>query len=250
MKILELILQNTKIILCAVIMFLFMLLLRQCNSAKTVKEEVTRITNNQLALNDTLVQYVDKNGILNGEIRGLHLKLDELGDTLKYEKNKPPITIISYFTEIRDSIIFIPTIDAVIIQEDGTFLQNISFIDSSKFKRSSRIISFDMAILSNDSILGIKETNIKLNQNIWLEASILKDLKSKEIYVHLKTDYPGITFNDAKGILVQNDKQLKKLAYSQRKQFGLGIQIGVGYSGRILPYMGIGVHYSPKFLQW
>ena len=110
MKVLELVLQNTKIILCAVIMFLFMLLLRQCNSTRTAKEEVTRVTNNQLALNDTRVQYIDKNGILNGEIRGLHLKLDELDDTLQYEKNKPPITIIDYVTEIRDSIVFIPSI--------------------------------------------------------------------------------------------------------------------------------------------
>ena len=70
------------------------------------------------------------------------------------------------------------------------------------------------------------------------------------MFVHLKTDYPGVTFNDAQGILVQNDKQLKKFSYSQRKQFGLGIQVGVGYSDRIRPYIGIGLHYSPKFLQW
>jgi len=250
MKVLELVLQNTKIILCAIIMFLFMLLLRQCNLAKTVKEEVTRITNNQLALNDTLVQYIDKNGILNGEIRGLHLKLDELDDTLRYEKNKPPITIIDYVTEIRDSIIFIPSIDTVIMQQDGTFLQNISFLDSSKFKRSSRVISFMIPVWSKDSILRTGETKLNLSQDIWLEASISKDLKTKEVFVHLKTDYPGVTFNDAQGILVRNDKQLKKFSYSQRKQFGLGIQVGVGYSDRIRPYIGIGLHYSPKFLQW
>lgn len=250
MKILELVLQNTKIILCAVIMFLFMLLLRQCNSTRTAKEEVTRVTNNQLALNDTLVQYIDKNGILNGEIRGLHLKLDELDDTLQYEKNKPPITIIDYVTEIRDSIVFIPSIDTVIMQQDGTFLQSISFLDSSKFKKSSRVISFEIPVWSKDSILRTGETKLNLSQDIWLEASISKDLKTKEVFVHLKTDYPGVTFNDAQGILVQNDKQLKKFSYSQRKQFGLGIQVGVGYSDRIRPYIGIGLHYSPKFLQW
>ena len=136
------------------------------------------------------------------------------------------------------------------MQQDGTFLQSISFLDSSKFKKSSRVISFEIPVRSKDSILRTGETKLNLSQDIWLGASISKDLKTKEVFVHLKTDYPGVTFNDAQGILVQNDKQLKKFSYSQRKQFGLGIQVGVGYSDHIRPYIGIGLHYSPKFLQW
>jgi hypothetical protein len=248
MKVLELILENAKFVLITIIMVMFMLLLRQCNSTKNAKDEIIRINNNTIALNDTIKNYKDKWGNSIGVIRGLTLKLDELSDSIEYERNKPPVTIISYITEIRDSLIFVPVVDSITMV-DSTLLQRIAYVDTSEFNKSSRIVSFTMPVWSKDTI-RVGETKLNLSQNIWLEASISKDRKSKEVYVHLKTDYPGVIFNDTQGILIQNDKELKKLAYSQRKQFGLGLQIGVGYSGRIMPYIGVGVHYSPKFLQW
>jgi len=241
--------QNIKLTMAAIIVVLVMLLLRQCDSTKEAKGEITRMLNNNLALEDTLEHYIDENGLLNGEIRGLALKLYELDD--KIDEDKPPVTIIQYVTEIRDSIIFQPSIDTVIMQADGTYTHKFTYTDTTFFfeSRSKRIIDFDMPLYTRDSILRTGEVSLDLKQDIWLEASILQN-KNKEVFVNLKTDYPGVQFNNAQGILVENDKQLKKFSYSQRKQFGIGMHLGVGYSDKIRPYVGIGVHYSPKFLQW
>ena len=61
----------------AVIVILIMLLFKQCDSTRVAKDEVNRITNNNIALSDTIKNYIDHNGILNGEIKGLHLKLSD-----------------------------------------------------------------------------------------------------------------------------------------------------------------------------
>lgn len=251
MKIIELILDNLKVILLAAIVILIMLLARQCESTKEAKSEITRITNNNLALNDTIKNYIDENGLLTGKIRGLHLKIDELGDSIQYEKNKPPVTVISYVTEIKDTIIIAPTIDTFMINPDGTFIHLVTFNDTATWGKSSRKVGFEMPVWLNDSAINTGKAELTLNQNIWLNAGIQQDVKTKEVFVELKTDYPGITFNDAQGILIKRDEAFKKFSREQRKQFGLGLHLGAGFNGdRIGPYIGIGVHYSPKFLQW
>ena len=243
-------LKNIKLVMGAVIVVLIMLLLKQCDSTREAKGEITRITNNNIALSDTINNYIDENGILNGEIRGLHLKISELDDEVKYEKNKPPVTVIEYITEIRDSIVFKPTIDSIIEQPDGTFIHPVVFVDSIMFGKSSRTVDFIMPVFTNDSILSTGFGKLNLTQDIWLEASLLQNLKSKEVFVNLKTDYPGLTFNGAKVILIKRDEEFKAFSRQQRKQFGLGLQLGVGYTNTITPYIGIGIQYSPKFLQW
>ena len=248
--IIQQLLKNIKLVMGTVIVILIMLLFKQCDSTRVAKDEVNRITNNNIALSDTIENYIDENGILNGEIKGLHLKVSELGDKIAYEKNKPPVTVIEYVTEIRDSIVFKPIIDTIIQQQDGTFVHPVVFTDSIKFGKSSRTIDFIMPIFTKDSIISTGSGKLNLNQDIWLEASILQNLKSKEVFVNLKTDYPGLTFNGAKGILIKRDEEFKAFSRSQRKEFGFGLQLGMGYSDRIRPYIGIGIQYSPKFLQW
>mgnify|MGYP003109452270 FL=1 len=250
MGVIEQLLKNIKLVMGIGIVILVMLLLRQCNSTKAAKEEVTRITNNNLALTDTIKNYIDENGILNGEIRGLHLKVSELGDEVEYEKNKPPVTVVEYITEVRDSIVFQAVVDPSIAQLDGTFIHPVHFTDSIKFGKSSRIIDFNMPVFSKDTLITTGSGSLNLTQDIWLEASLSQNLKSKEVFVNLKTDYPGLQFNSAKGILIKRDEEFKAFSRSQRKEFGVGLQLGIGYSDRIRPYIGIGIQYSPKILQW
>ncbi len=249
MDILKLILNNTKLIMITVIVVLIMLLLRQCDSTREAKDEITRIENNKTALQDTIEYYVDENGLLNGEIRGLELKVDQLDETITIEKNKPPVTIIEYVTEVRDSIVFQPIIDTIIMEPDGTYNHNVIYIDSVRYGQSRRFINFNMPVFTKDSLLYTGKANLNLRQDIWLEASILQN-KSREVFVNLKTDYPGVTFNNTQGILIKRDEQFKAFTRRQRKEFGLGLHLGLGYSDRVRPYVGIGVHYSPRWLQW
>jgi hypothetical protein len=183
-------------------------------------------------------------------MRGLVYTIDELEESLDYEKSKPPVTIIEYVTEVKEVITTETIIDTIGQRPDGTFIHLLQMIDSARFDKSYRNIEVNVPVWI-DTTISAGKAEIKISQGIWLNANLYQDIKTKEVFVELKTDYPGITFNNAQGVLVQRDDAFKGFSFSQRKQFGLGIHLGVGLTGNnISPYVGVGVHYTPKFLQW
>jgi hypothetical protein len=222
--------------------------MRQCEATDKVKNDIIRIKNNQAALTDTIINYKNKLGYNIGEIRGLKLRISELNDSIKFEKNKPPVTIIEYETEIVENIIEIPvySFDTII----GNYHSIINFSDSAKWKKSSRVISGMIPFRVKGDSLITGSASLYLKQNVWLTASILEDKKTKEVFVELKTDYPNLIFNDAQGILI-DQSEISTIKRKSRKTFSLGLQIGCGFnSNGFTPYVGIGLNYSPKFLQW
>jgi hypothetical protein len=247
--------KNLRTLLVIVIGILIFLLMQQCEKTKAVKEDVTRIKNNAIALQDTVRNYKDKWGNSVGEIKGLKLTLKELSDSFKYAKNRPPITIIEVRTEIVERIKEVPVYikDTLIIQDTLKFESELCINESDTFGKSSRSISIGVPFSVREG-LKFGKANIELKQNIWLSASISQDKKTKEVFVQVKSDYPNATFNNIKGILIdQNSKEFKALKNSHKKSFGLGINLGIGYmplTNSFGPYLGVGVSYTPKFLQW
>ena len=242
--------KNTRMFLLGGIVVLCILLFRQCEATSKAKGEVSRIENNWKASLDTIENYIDKNGNAVAEIRALSLSLEDITNELEYEKGKPPITIIKTETIIEEVIVEVPVtvIDTVI----GNFNSALSFSDTAAWGKSFRDIGVFVPYQTADSILNFGTATIDLKQNIFLSASLTRDNKTKELFVNLLTDYPGTTFNSAEGILIdQKSKAFKGLQYENRKTIGLGLQLGVGFSGNgFAPYVGIGLNYTPKFLQW
>ena len=214
------------------------------------KMESIRLKNNLKASNDTIRNYIDKDGNSAAEIRALILTLDEVRDSLDFEKNKPPVTIIRYETIIKEIVTEVPVyiIDTVI----GEFSSAAVIKHEASWGKSWRKIKTVVPYLVLDDSLTFGDATVNLEQNIFLTASIVEDKKTKEVFVNLKTDYPGTTFNNAQGILIeQNDKGLMNLMNRNRKTLGLGIQMGIGITGGgVSPYIGVGLNYTPKFLQW
>lgn len=247
--------RTVKTLLVVVIGILIFLLMQQCEKTTIAKQDVVRLKNNAKALQDTVKNYKDKWGNSVGEIRGLKLTLKELGDSLKYEKKRPPITIIEVRTEIIERIKEVPVYikDTLIIQDTLKFESELCIAESDTFGKSSRSISVGVPFSVREG-LKFGKANIEIKQNIWLSASILQDKKSKEVFVQVKSDYPNATFNNLKGILIdQTTKEFKGLKNSHKKSFGLGLNLGIGYmplTNSFGPYLGIGISYTPKFLQW
>tara|TARA_R110002126_G_scaffold93370_1_gene221258 strand:+ start:20 stop:811 length:792 start_codon:yes stop_codon:yes gene_type:complete len=248
--------KNIRMFLLGGIVVLLFLLLRQCGKTEYAKEEATRFQNNLIASNDTIRNYVNAKGESVGEIKGLSLSLEELRDSLDYEKGRPPITIIKYKTIIEEKIIEVQvkTKDTLITQGKNSFNSILSFTSSNNWQKSSRSIDVDLPYSFTDS-LTFGSATISLKQNIWLDATLSQDIKSKEIFIKLTSDYPGTTFNSAQGIMIdRKSAEFKSLQMQNRKQFGLGINIGMGisYNGTLSlgPYIGLGVSWNPKFLQW
>ena len=240
--------KNTRMFLLGGIIVLCILLLRQCQAVDEANREVTRIENNWKASLDTIKNYIDADGNAAAEIRALNLTLDELNEELEYERSKPPITVIKTETVIKEVIVEIPVTVIDTVFENYTSAINLS--DSSFWGKSSRSVGVFIPYDEQDHKFG--NATIDLNQNIWLTAALSRNTKTKELFVNLSTDYPGTTFNDAKGILVnQESKAFKDLQYQHRKTLGLGIQIGAGYGiDGVSPFIGFGLNYTPKFFQW
>lgn len=246
--------KNTRMFLLGGIIVLCILLLRQCQATGDAKNEVYRVENNWKASLDTIENYIDANGNAVAEIMALNLSLEEIENELEFEKGKPPITIIKTETVIKEVIVEVPVfiLDTVINTVIGDFNSALTFSDKKEWGKSSRTIDAIIPYETSDSLISFGNASIGLEQNIFLTASLIKDTKSKELFVNLLTDYPGTTFNSAEGILIdQKSKAFKSLQYENRKTLGLGLQLGVGLSGeQISPYVGIGLNYTPKFLQW
>ena len=246
--------KNTRMFLLGGIGVLLFLLLRQCNETEEAKGEVTRFQNNLVAANDTILNYVNEKGEAVGEIKGLSLSLEELRDSLEYEKGRPPITIVKYKTIIEEKIIEVAVVtkDTIIKQGSNNFNSILSFNSDSNWTKSSRTINVDLPYSLTDS-LTFGSATIGLKQNIWLDATLSQDVKSKAIFIKLTSDYPGTTFNSTKGIMIdRKSKEFKSLQMQNRKPFGFGLNMGIGLTGTgdITPYLGIGVSWNPKLLQW
>jgi hypothetical protein len=242
--------KNTRMLLLGGIVVLVMLLMRQCNATAEAKGEADRISNNWKASQDTVRNYVDRYGNAAAEIRALNLTLEEVEGELEFEKNRPPVTVIKYKTQVIEKIVEVPVevIDTVI----GNFSSALAINQEDSWGNSSRKIGIQVPYSVEGENLTLGGATIDLQQNIWLTASILRDKKTKEVFVNLSSDYPGTTFNSANGIMIDpKSSGLRDLQYQNRKTFGLGLQIGFGLSsGGTSPYVGVGLNYTPKFLQW
>jgi hypothetical protein len=246
--------KNTRMFLLGGIVVLLFLLFRQCNETEYARGEVTRFQNNLIAANDTIQNYVNERGESIGEIKGLSLSLEELRDSLEYEQGRPPVTVVKYKTIIKEKIINIPVIvkDTIINQDSTEFKSILSFTSENNWKRSSRIFNVSLPYTFLDSITFGNAT-IGLKQNIWLGATLSQDVRSKEVFIKLTSDYPGTTFNNAQGIMIdRKSSEFKSLELQNRKNFGLGMHIGMGITGdgAFGPYIGLGVSWNPKLLQW
>jgi len=246
--------KNTRMFLLGGIIVLFFLLIKQCNETEQAKGEVTRFQNNLSAANDTILNYVNENGESVGEIKGLNLSLEQLRDSLDYEKGRPPITIVKYKTIVKEKIVEVPvkTKDTVVKQDGVEFKSVLSFNSKGNWEKSSRLIDISLPYTFTDSLMFGSAT-IELKQNIWLDATLSQDLVSKEVFIKLTSDYPGTTFNNTQGIMVnQNSPEFKNIQMQNRKPFGFGLNMGMGITGDggLGPYIGIGVSWNPKLLQW
>lgn len=230
---------------------LLLLFLRQCEQTRKAEWETTRISNNWKASQDTIRNYTDKNGNASAEIRALTLTLNEAKESLYFEKGKPPITVIKYETKIIERLVEIPvtSIDTII----GNFNAAAIIASEAAWGKSSRKVKTTVPYLFTDGKATFGDATIDIEQNIFLTASILRDKKTKEVFVNLLTDYPGTKFNSAQGIMIdQQSSGFRDLQMQNRKSLGLGLQLGIGVTGtgNIGPYVGVGLNYTPKFLQW
>lgn len=157
---------------------------------------------------------------------------------------------------IKDTV----KIDNIVIKEIAANVESDTLVlgKSDVFGKSSRNISVDMIYGVHDNKVYVNNMTFNLDQNIFVEGWLERNVKTNETYIHLMSDYPNLIFNSGLGIVAQSGKSYDK---SMRKSYGIGLSIGptIGMNydlinKKIVPTIGVGMtigfNYTPKFLQW
>lgn len=262
--------KNTRMILFAVLVGLVLLLFRQCGKTQEAKaetqkayQEVSRVKNNHAAISDSIKMYMLDNHTMRAEKQAYELTINELKEEyrdllgkLELEKNKPPKVIIKTEYVIEEVITEVP----VYVVTDSAGVNNIKFKDSLNHnEKNYRVITgkIPFTIDTTDSIpllLPGKGTfGLELGMN--LNLALIKDKETKKISIVVDTDYLGVNFTSIEGASILDNPLNKKALRSIRKNWSLGFQVGYGIningsSINTSPYVGLGLNYSPKFLQW
>jgi len=266
--------KNTRMMLLAGIVILILLFLHQCNRVKHFKNQVEiermetqRVSNNFEAAMDTIKQGKFDENTWRAEKSGYELTLDELkgkyahllGD-FEIEKNKPPRVIIQTEYEIKEVITQVP----IFIEIDSFGNTSLAFSDSTRhnannYRYLSGKIPYKIVMDPVDSLYkvvpGFGAFDLTLGMN--LNLGLFQDKKTRKISILADTDYPGVTFTSIEGASIMDDPDNKKVIRSMRKTWGLGLSAGYGFvvntgTGTVStgPYFGVGLNYTPKFLQW
>ena len=266
--------KNTRMIMLGVVVILILLLLRQCNATDAAKQEVelqkqetVRISNNYDAAMDTIKQTKVDDNTWRSEKLGYELTLDELkgkyadllGD-FKVEKNKPPKTIIKTEFIIKEKIDSV-LVTSILDNAGNGYLVIVDTAryDSANFRYLNGNIPYKLVLNEIDSSYKLVPDlgTFEITQGMNLNLGLFQDKDTKKISIMADTDYPGITFTKIDGASIMDDPANKKLLRQMRKPWSLGMNVGYGAivdvkNGSVAtgPYVGFGISYSPKFLQW
>ena len=254
----------TPIIAIAAMAFL---LFRQCGISKDAKREAERNMNNMLAQQDSVREVSSKLGNVLAEKSAFQLKYSELSEEqeslikqLELAKNKRPGVVIETQVVYRDTSIVAPVTNE--IGRDSSFL---SFEYNPNLPGTNRLfIGGKLAYkIGNDTIEGgvlkpwVNPGNVSMTieQKIDLVTGLYRDPKTDRLFVRASTSFPGISFSEIQALDMVDDPGTRKALRGARKPFSLGLNVGYGMvitnSGYTAgPLIGVGLTYSPKFLQF
>lgn len=262
--------KNTRMLLFAGIMLFLLLFLHQCSATQKAKAEVesqkaetARVSNNWQASLDTLKQFKVGASTQRAQISGYELTLKELqsdySDLLanfEIEKNKPPTVVIKTEYIIKEVIKEIP----VYVSIDSTGNRSLLFSDSvshneNNWRKLSGEIPFHIDTTESKTTIIPGKANVEMKFGMNLNLGLFQDKDTKKIMIKAESDYPGINFTSIQGASILDNDKNKKALRSLRKSFGIGLSVGYGISlnGNLIspaPYIGLGINYQPKFLQW
>jgi hypothetical protein len=251
------------------VVILILLLLRQCNANNALKSEAKREHNNYLAAQDSVRLVSSKLGNAVYEKSAFELKMSELSqenkdliNKLDLSRSKTPEFVVETVTEYVDVFRDVPTK----VEKDSSGQKMVSFIHNPElpgknFLKISGQVPYDIRLDRNpndptlvSAALLPGSAQIEVEQKISIVSGIYRDPKTKRLMTRVSTDYPGITFSDINSFEVTDTPESRKALMGERRRFGLGVNAGFGYvvgTGGISPgaYVGIGLHFSPKFLQ-
>ena len=159
-------------------------------------------------------------------------------------------------TDIRDQIVYLTGLDKSFIDNvyyDGLYTYYTGVIIPNK--DIEPMVEAKELLIYPKLWTGINELQTK--DVMTLYTGLYKDEKTGKLMIQVKTDHPGVTFREIRGAEILSDD--KKVSRAVRKEFGLGLNIGVAgmltpdnnnWSIKFGPVISIGLNYTPRWLQF
>jgi hypothetical protein len=277
--------KNKTILRLAFIAALVAIILMQCSHNRGLKDELNqqkaetqRVMNNYEALHDTIRQKKINDSTLQAERLAIKITMKELkqqySDLLigfeNFKKQNPKV-IERITVNNKETIREVPVYAKIDSLGNGSFSINDSmqFADGN-FRRLSGTIPFSSKFFNKKDSLQVDLNkvglytqinpgagNFTLEQRIKLKVGLFEDPKTHKVSIAATTSYPGITFSQLEGADIMSDETSRKATRNFRKTWGIGLSIGYGgtvdlKSAKLVsgPQIGIGITYTPKWLQW
>lgn len=118
----------------------------------------------------------------------------------------------------------------------------------------------DVDELNTFGNLFTQKASLSIRQSIQLSTSLSKDKKTNKILIDVRSDYPGISFDNIVGADIMENPASRKIARGFRKEFGIGVNMGYGFqlipdvnNGYVIkrgPTVSIGLNWTPKIFQF
>jgi hypothetical protein len=259
-------LTKNAIIFIAVAVFI-LLFLRECNSNSNLKQQLvnekavaTMNYNNLLASQDTIKEYKTKDGITVSEKKSYvydiqDFKSNQKSTAAEYKKalnlndslNKVN-SLLKSEIETNQKIIANATVSKI---NDTTDV--FTFKDSKDFGNgNTRKFDGTVKFSFNNNKFNIQNSEFNIDQTIKLYA----DIEDKNGYksVRMSSSYPGIKFDSIENINLINNKLNEKSQKKARWSIGFGVGYGASLiNGQVIqfaPTVGVGLYWSPRFLQF
>ncbi len=109
--------------------------------------------------------------------------------------------------------------------------------------------------------LFTSKASINFSQGMNIYTGLYNDTKTGRPMISVKTDYPGLSFNNIVGADILSDKTSRKVARDMRQEFGLGLNLGYGgfiYRNKTTgvfelkhgPEISVGLNWTPRWAQF
>jgi hypothetical protein len=245
-----------------------MLFLRQCSQISNLKQDVKfaqedadRNLNNFKAAQDSVTVLRNDNGDQLAQIRSYEFDLSNLQEsqkdlTNKYKKVlalnkdlKEVNSLISANLEIKDSLNVTTTTETI-----DTTTTKVNFSSSQDFGNgNSRSLSGFSTFKYDLGKFEVVDTKFELTQTLSLMAAIEAGEDGAD-RLKLSTSYPGLEIKDIENINLVNTRLNRQAEKKSRWMVGFGVGYGINLNNDQVistgPSIGLGLYWSPKFLQF
>jgi len=264
---------TTNAILMIIITIISIFFFKQCQSSSSKTAEIARLENNVKAANDTIKTYVNKNGELVTEIRGyiFDSKKDKKQIQSLVGENESLKGIIAAGTghggstsggTIPTTVIQNSDLTGLIKLADSTIYNKTNYNKFSASTPYKLYTTKTLTVKDKDSTYTVtpvlQVNNSTYSSEVALDLSFrFQEEKAGQLKVIVETPNKSVKFSSLKGVVLTGDDLPADIRMTARKEWGIGFSGGIGlgydvFNKNLIPvvYLGIGINYSPKKIQF